>query len=51
MGMNSVPRDAAVSDFHGGRITKFGIDRPHDELLSHQKPHITSFFNSSSLRA
>ncbi|KAL1495581.1 hypothetical protein AB1Y20_016942 [Prymnesium parvum] len=34
MGPNSVPRDAAVADVDGGRITHYAVQRPHGEVLS-----------------
>jgi len=34
MGPNSVPRDAALADVDGGRITKYAVDRPLNEMLS-----------------
>jgi len=34
MGPNSVPRDAAMADVDGGRITKYAVERPIADLLS-----------------
>jgi len=34
MGPNSVPRDAALADADGGRITKYAVFRPLNEMLS-----------------
>ena len=34
MGPNSIPRDAAISDVDGGRITHYTVQRPVSEWLS-----------------